>query len=433
MSQVFAVRSAGTVALLSLGVLSIAAEAAAPRISGAPTTSTVVGQNYAFQPRATDADGNRLTYTIANRPAWASFSSTTGKLWGTPYAEHARVWSGIVISVSDGTSKVSLPAYSLTVKPNPNKSPVLTGTPVTTAKVGVAYSFQLTAKDPEGKALTFSIRNKPTWATFSTSTGKLSGTPTVAGTFASIMIIASDGVSSASLPLFSITAAAAATNAAPTISGAPAKTAQVGVPYSFKPVAADANKDALTFSIENKPSWLTFSATTGQLSGTPTTAGATGNILIRVSDGKATASLAAFTITVAAAPPVSTSGTATLSWTPPTTYTDGSTMSNLAGYRIHYGQSRECTVIGRHGEQCGCRELRRRRADVWSVVLRGVGVHERRLGERQVGRGQHERLLIGFRVVTGITSTSVTVNYRYRPCSPRNSGWAKVGTTLTGF
>lgn len=33
------------------------------------------------------------------------------------------------------------------------------------------------------------------------------------------------------------------------------------------------------------------------------------------------------------------SGTATLSWTPPTRNTDGSALSNLAGYRIHYGQS----------------------------------------------------------------------------------------------
>ncbi len=153
------------------------------------------------------------------------------------------------------------------------------------------------------------------------------------------MIIATDGVSSASLPLFNIAVGAAATNAAPTIAGSPLKSAQVGVAYSFKPTAADANKDALTFSVQNKPSWATFNTTTGQLSGTPNTAGVTGNILISVSDGKASAALAGFTITVAVAPPPSTGGSAMISWSPPTTYTDGSTMSNLAGYRVHYGQS----------------------------------------------------------------------------------------------
>jgi len=32
-------------------------------------------------------------------------------------------------------------------------------------------------------------------------------------------------------------------------------------------------------------------------------------------------------------------GAATLSWTPPTRNTDGSTLTNLAGYRISYGTS----------------------------------------------------------------------------------------------
>lgn len=37
--------------------------------------------------------------------------------------------------------------------------------------------------------------------------------------------------------------------------------------------------------------------------------------------------------------PVSNFGTASLSWTPPTAHTDGSQISNLAGYNIYYGTS----------------------------------------------------------------------------------------------
>lgn len=299
-----------------------------------------VGQSYSFKAVATDADRNTLTFSIANRPAWASFSATTGQLTGTPFAEHARVWSGIVISVSDGTTKVSLPAYSLTVKPNANKSPTITGTPVTKATVGAAWSFQPTAKDPEGKTLTFSIRNKPSWATFNAATGKISGTPTTAGTTASIMIIVTDGVTSASLqPAFSITAAAATVaNSAPTIAGTPVKTAKVGSPYTFTPVASDANRDNLTFSVDGKPTWATFNAATGQLTGTPNAAGTFGNIVIRVSDGKATAALPAFALVVA---PVSTGlpGSVTVSWMPPTQNADGTAVTDLAGYRVRYGKS----------------------------------------------------------------------------------------------
>jgi len=338
--NLFSTRRHSAWSLLPLAfVLASSAQAAAPKIVGTPLTSMAVGQTYSFKPTATDADRNTLTFSIANRPGWASFSSTTGELRGTPYAEHAAVWSGIVISVSDGTSRISLPAYSLTVKANANKSPTITGTPAAKATVGAAYSFQPTAKDPEGKTLTFSIRNKPSWATFSTSTGKLSGTPTAAGTASTIMIIVTDGVSSASLrPTFNIAVAGAVANTAPTISGAPSRTAKVGTPYTFTPTASDANADKLTFSIDNKPSWATFNTATGQLAGTPNAASTFSNILIWVSDGKVARALPGFSI-VASAVSTGLPKAVTLSWSPPTDYTDGSVLTNLAGYRVRYGKS----------------------------------------------------------------------------------------------
>ena len=93
----------------------------------------------------------------------------------------------------------------------------------------------------------------------------------------------------------------------------------------------------LTFTIANRPSWATFSSTTGRLTGSPAAGdvGSYSNILITVSDGTAQASLAAFSITVNAI----ATGTATVSWTPPTANTDGSALTNLAGYRVAYGRS----------------------------------------------------------------------------------------------
>jgi hypothetical protein len=78
------------------------------------------------------------------------------------------------------------------------------------------------------------------------------------------------------------------------------------------------------------------------LSGTPATAdvGTDANIVITVSDGTTSAALAAFTITVAAAPtPPQTQGTATLKWAAPTQNTDGSPITNLSGYVVSYGNS----------------------------------------------------------------------------------------------
>src|SRR5262245_26223811 len=58
-------------------------------------------------------------------------------------------------------------------------------------------------------------------------------------------------------------------NAPPTISGTPAVALVPDSPYSFRPSAADPEGASLTFSVSNKPTWASFDAATGELSGTP--------------------------------------------------------------------------------------------------------------------------------------------------------------------
>lgn len=305
-----------------------------PVISGSPATTINAGVAYSFQPTASDADGDRLTFRISGRPSWASFDTSTGRLSGTPTA--AATHSGIVISVSDGKATTSLSAFSIRVQASStsNRAPTISGTPATSVAVGAPYAFQPAANDRDGDTLGFAIANKPAWASFDTRTGRLSGTPTSAATHAGIVISVSDGRTSAALPAFSITVTGQA-NRAPTISGTPTVSLNAGSSYSFRPAASDANGDTLTFSIQNKPSWATFNTATGQLSGTPTAAqvGTYTGILISVSDGRASTSLPAFSITVTQV----SNGSATLTWLPPTQNTDGSQLTNLSGYRIYYG------------------------------------------------------------------------------------------------
>lgn len=126
-------------------------------------------------------------------------------------------------------------------------------------------------------------------------------------------------------------------NAAPTIQGAPSTSVLEGQAYSFQPAANDANGDALTFSATNLPAWLSINASTGRVSGTPAGADVAtyAGITITVSDGKASASLPPYTLTVSAA----ASGAATLSWMPPTTNSDGTALTDLAGYEVRYGRT----------------------------------------------------------------------------------------------
>jgi hypothetical protein len=312
-----------------------------PTISGSPPTTIKVNTTYDFRPTASDPEGKALQFSIVNRPSWMAFSPNSGRMMG--YPKSPGTWRNVQIRVSDGVNTVSLPAFTLTVTATggsstpANRAPTISGTPATTATVGTAYSFQPSASDPDGNSLGFSIQNRPSWATFSTTTGRLSGTPTAAGTFGNIIISVSDGRATTTLPAFSITVSNAA-NRPPVISGSPARSVNAGSAYSFRPTASDPDGNTLTYSITNRPSWASFNTSTGQLSGTPTAAqsGTYSNIVIRVSDGRATASLPAFSITVV---DVSPNNGATLSWTAPTANTDGSTLTNLAGYRISYGTS----------------------------------------------------------------------------------------------
>jgi len=125
-------------------------------------------------------------------------------------------------------------------------------------------------------------------------------------------------------------------NSAPKISGTAAVTAVTGTAYSFVPTASDADKDTISFTIANKPAWASFNATTGMLSGTPAAAnvGTYKSIEIAATDGEAVTALPAFSITVNA--PAATTAVS-VAWTPPTQNADGSTLTDLSGYKIHYG------------------------------------------------------------------------------------------------
>lgn len=87
----------------------------APTIAGTPPREIVEGQTYDFTPTATDADGDGLEFSIAQKPAWAQFNKSTGRLWGTPGAGDVGTFANIGISVSDGTAAASLAAFDISV------------------------------------------------------------------------------------------------------------------------------------------------------------------------------------------------------------------------------------------------------------------------------------------------------------------------------
>ena len=282
--------------------INVIADNQPPTISGSGATSLNIGEPYEFTPTASDPDGDPLTFSISNQPSWASFDPTTGILSGTPGAGDDGSYGNIIIRASDGELTTSLAPFTVIVVAE-NTAPTIGGIPDPEVSAGSRYSFTPTAGDADGNPLTFSVENPPTWATFDPATGRLSGNPDLGdvGSYLDIVISVSDGELMASLGPFTVNVIA--DNRPPTISGSGAATLDIGDPYEFTPTASDPDGDPLTFSISNRPSWASFDASTGILSGTPGAGddGSYGNIIIRASDGELTTSLAPFTVIVVAA------------------------------------------------------------------------------------------------------------------------------------
>ena len=205
-------------------------------------------------------------------------------------------------------------------------TPTIGGTPPTSVIAGSPYDFRPTASDPNGDKLVFRISKVPRWARFDPATGRLYGTPSRVdvGRIKDLRISVTDGVYVTSLPRFTLSVLA---GGAPIITGTPATSAVEGQPYAFQPTATDPDRQTLKFGVMNKPTWASFDAATGRLSGTPPagSAGTYASIGISVTDGASTVSMAPFAVTVALAPIANRAPQ--ISGTPPTSLLVGEAYS----------------------------------------------------------------------------------------------------------
>jgi hypothetical protein len=188
-------------------------------------------------------------------------------------------------------AKYSLPSVTATVA-----SPAITSGEFASGNTGQAFNFQVTAGN---NPTSFSASGLPPGISMS-STGLISGTPTIGGSW-NATVTATNASGSGSSPLFfTITAVA------PVITSATSAAGQIGQSFSYQIVAIGAT----TYSATGLPPGLNVDPIAGLISGTPTIVGtSTVNLTATNATGSGTATL---TITVAGAAvpaPVITSGT----------------------------------------------------------------------------------------------------------------------------
>ncbi|MFB2803333.1 Ig-like domain-containing protein [Shewanella seohaensis] len=272
----------------------------APTISSTALTSATQDAAYSYTLVATDSDvGDSLTLSAVTLPSWLSFNAATGVLSGTP--TNANVGShAVVLRATDGDGLTIDQSFTIVVA-NVNDAPTISSTALTSATQDAAYSYTLVATDSDvGDSLTLSAVTLPSWLSFNVATGVLSGTPsnTNVGSHA-VVLRATDGDGLTIDQSFTIVVANV--NDAPTISSTALTSATQDAAYSYTLVATDSDVgDSLTLSAVTLPSWLSFNAATGVLSGTPTNANVGSHaVVLRATDGDGLTIDQSFTIVVA--------------------------------------------------------------------------------------------------------------------------------------
>ncbi len=236
----------------------------APQLASIGNNTRPEGAAWNFILKASDADGDSLTFSAKNLPQGASLNSSTGAFSWTPTFDQSGSYS-LIFSVSDG-SLIDSETVSFSVT-NVNRPPVLQAIGNKTAQENNNLSFSLVANDPDGGSLSFTATNLPTGATFNASTKTFSWTPGFdqAGSHSATFKVSDGNLNDVE----TISIAVNDGNRAPVLGQIGTKTIGEGSPLSFTISASDPDNDQLSYTATGLPTGATFDAATRTFNWTP--------------------------------------------------------------------------------------------------------------------------------------------------------------------
>ncbi len=245
--------------------LTVLAQNDAPQFGSTPIISATENALYSYQVSATDADGDALTYSLTSSPAVQGMvlDANSGLvIWTPDYTQAGN--HAVSIAVADGQGGEASQQYTITVA-NTNWPPVVPAQSISTAE-DTSVAVSLTATDPDGDSLSYTITGQPNAGTLMGVAPNLTYTPNsnVSGTD-SFVYEASDGEAS---NVATVTITVSAVNDYPTAEEQHLTTVE-DTAIAITLSGTDIDGEALSYTVVAQPPNGTLSGTAPNLSYQP--------------------------------------------------------------------------------------------------------------------------------------------------------------------
>ena len=227
-----------------------------PLITSEPPTQGAVGSPYSYPVVVQYSGTGPLVYALTTAPAGMTIDPASGLIQWTPTA--GEVGPGAVaLSVTDPLGGGATQTFTVVVASTPPvQPPTITSQPTYAADAGALYPYAVTAVDPAGLALTYSLTAAPAGMTINRSSGLIQWTPnpSQAGPNAVTVVTTNTGGASASQSF----AIVVLVNQPPVINSTAPATITAGLTYRYDVQARDPNGDPLTYTLVAGPSGMSI-------------------------------------------------------------------------------------------------------------------------------------------------------------------------------
>ena len=259
------------------------------KVDNAPVLNLITDQTtnenqlLQFTITGTDPDGDTLTYYAVNLPGGANLNSTTGLVSWTPLYTQSGTYP-VTFYVTDGNLTANQ-TININVN-NVDRAPILNTLTDQTTNINQLLTFTITGTDPDGDTLTYYATNLPTGANLNSTTGLVTWTPTITGTYPVTFYVTDGNLTTNQTININVNKI----DQPPILNTITNQTTNENQLLQFTITGTDPDGDSLTYYSLNLPGGANLNSTTGVVTWTPLyTQSGVYPITFYVTDGNLTA------------------------------------------------------------------------------------------------------------------------------------------------